>query len=124
MKHSNNELARMLIDSMTNRDFSAVEPYMSDDLRLNFPGAGTLEGKRRVLVFLNAMLRKYPGLVFKVTDVFSTDTRSCIVWINSGEDINGQAYENSGTTVIHYNKGKFVYLSDYFKDTSFRENSK
>jgi len=113
------KLAYALFDAMNKRQFTALEPSLSDDLVFDFPGAGQIEGRRRVLLFLNALLRKYPRLEFTVTDVFYEADRMCAVWSNKGVSSSGQPYSNQGVTLFLLSGDKVQFISDYFKDTSF-----
>ena len=113
------ELAELIFKAMNRRDFSILEPYLSGDILFDFPGTGRIEGIKRVLIFLKALLRKYPVLVFTVNEVIEGEDRLCAVWTNEGKDIDGNPYSNSGNTIIHLSEGKISFLSDYFKDTSF-----
>lgn len=121
MKRSKEEITSGIFSAMNSRDFSDVEPFMSDTMEFDFPGAGCISGKRRVLLFLNALLRKYPELIFSVSEIIIDDQRACAVWSNKGKDINKNHYENRGVTYIRFENDKIVFLSDYFKDTSFTE---
>ncbi len=92
---------------------------MAENVAFDFPGAGRIEGSKRVILFLKALLRKYRVLTFIVSDVIIDGDKACAVWTNSGEHIDGKPYSNSGVTLIRFNDDKIVFLSDYFKDTSF-----
>ncbi len=65
-----------------------------------------LVGSRRVLAFLRVLFRKYRRLDFHLHEVPIDGARAC-------------ALRNEGVTVIGLRDGKIVFLSDYFKDTSF-----
>jgi ketosteroid isomerase-like protein len=85
----------------------------------DFPGAGRICGPKKILTFLKALFRKYPRLKFTVEDILLEGDRACAVWSNEGEDSRGTPYRNCGMTLVHVAKGKIVFISDYFKDTSF-----
>ncbi len=108
-----------IFEAMNSRNFSVVEGHMTDKIEFDFPGAGKLAGKRRVLIFLNALLRKYPKLTFSVTETILGIDSACAIWTNEGKDLNGEPYRNRGITLIHFADNKISFLSDYFKDTSF-----
>ena len=113
------DLALELFKAMNSRSFDEIDQYFSDDLAFDFPGAGRIEGKKKVLIFLKAMLRKYPVLGFKVYEYFGDGEQVCVLWTNKGQNIAGEPYENSGVSIIHIEHGKIFFISDYFKDTSF-----
>ena len=91
-------------------------------MAFDFPGPGRIEGRKRVLIFLKALMRKYSSLTFKISDIIIEGNRSCAVWTNEGISVEGKPYKNSGITLIHFEDGKISFLSDYFKDTSFVGN--
>jgi ketosteroid isomerase-like protein len=72
-----------------------------------------------VLIFLKALLRKYPRLWFTVHEHISEQDRVCVVWSNEGSNSSGEAYENRGVTIVRFESGLIAGISDYFKDTSF-----
>lgn len=115
------DISRSVFEAMNTRNFSKLEKYMADDISFDFPGAGTINGKRKVLIFLNALLRKYPKLTFTVFDIIMDKEKVCIVWTNKGVGIKGESYDNSGMTLLHFSDGKLTFISDYFKDTSFTQ---
>jgi ketosteroid isomerase-like protein len=113
------EKASVIFKAMNTRDFSELEKIVSGDVVFDFPGAGRIEGYKRVIIFLKALLRRYPQLTFEVSEIITGSQRACVVWTNKGEDIEGNAYKNNGMTLLHFSEGKIKFISDYFKDTSF-----
>ena len=116
------ELAELLFKAMNRRDFSILESYLTRDVIFDFPGAGQIEGFKQVMIFLKTLLRKYPLLVFNLSEVIVDETRMCAIWTNEGKDIDGNPYSNSGNTILKLSEGKISFISDYFKDTSFANN--
>ncbi len=112
-------LSRTVFTALNTRDFSEFEKIVTDDVTLDFPGAGRIEGQRKVQVFMKALLRKYRRLEFTVTDVIADTKSAVVVWNNQGEHADGNPYANSGMTLICFREGKIEFISDYFKDTSF-----
>ncbi len=112
-------LTNGVFNAMNSRDFTELEKNVAENVAFDFPGAGRIEGSKRVILFLKALLRKYRVLTFIVSDVIIDGDKACAVWTNSGEHIDGKPYSNSGVTLIRFNDDKIVFLSDYFKDTSF-----
>lgn len=117
------DMARSIFTAMNTRNFSELESRITEDVVFDFPGAGRLEGNKRVLIFLKALLRKYPKLTFTVSEVLIDTQRACAVWTNEGENTEGIPYANSGITLIHFTNNKICFISDYFKDTSFVQTS-
>ncbi len=115
--------AESVFIAMNTRDFSKLEKIISVDIVFDFPGAGRIEGYQRVLIFLKALLRKYPELTFTVSEIIADKHRACAVWTNKGKDIEGNSYANSGITLLHFSEDKITLISDYFKNTSFVKTS-
>ena len=117
------ELAELVFKAMNARDFDIFETVITDDVVFDFPGAGRAEGDRRSLLLMRSILRKFPKLHFTVTESIVEGNRACVIWTNEGEDLQGNAYSNSGATFLHFRDNKICSLSDYFKDTSFIQSS-
>ena len=113
------QLALSVFNAMNSRDFSELERNVSDNGAFDFPGTGKIEGMKRVILFLKALLRKYPSLMFTVSEVLVDNHRACAVWTNKGASSSGQPYQNSGVTLLHFSDNRILFISDYFKDTSF-----
>jgi ketosteroid isomerase-like protein len=113
------DIARSIFNAMNTRDFSEFENFVSEDVVFDFPGAGRIEGYKRVIIFLKALLRKYPELKFTVSEIITDNQRACAVWTNEGEDTDGNPYSNGGITLLYFRGNKLTFISDYFKDTSF-----
>jgi len=113
------KLTLSVFNAMNSRDFSELEKNISENVAFDFPGAGRIQGARRVILFLKALLRKYPKLIFTVSEVLIDNEKACAVWTNAGENIEGKPYSNSGITLLHFGGEKIVLISDYFKNTSF-----
>ena len=119
MELSKKEMAQSVFDAMNNKDFSFASKIFDENIQFDFPGIGTVDGVRKVVVVLTALLRKYKKLHFIVSDIILEKERACVIWTNKGESLKEDLYENSGITLIHFSDDKIVLLSDYFKDTSF-----
>ena len=115
--------SRTFFDAMNSRDFSDLERHLAPDVTFDFPGAGDINGARRMLVFLKLLFRKYSRLVFTVKEVLSDSERACVVWTNEGSTAAGEPYRNRGVTIMHFSGNRIAALSDYFKDTSFSEKA-
>ena len=113
------ELITALFKAINTRDFSTIENQVTEDVSFDFPGAGRIEGAKRVFIFLKALLRKYKMLSFTVNEVLIDNNAACAIWTNKGEHIEGHDYANNGVTLFHFTGDKISFLSDYFKDTSF-----
>ena len=117
------ELAQSVFKAMNTRDFTIFENNITNDVAFDFPGAGRIEGNKRVIIFLKALLRKYKHLTFHVNEVIASDSKACVIWTNEGENIEGISYENRGITLFYFSEDKISFISDYFKDTSFVTSS-
>jgi len=111
--------AAVIFEAMNSRDLSLLDPHLSDDVRFDFPGSGVITGKKRVLVFLKALLRKYPDIAFSIQDVITGDDKFCVVWTNTARLDTPRPYRNSGITLVRCAGNRITFISDYFKDTSF-----
>lgn len=109
----------LIFEAMNTKNMAILEPVLSDDVVFDFPGAGQVAGKKRVMVFLKALLRKFPDIIFQVQDVIADHDKACIVWTNSARLDTSEPYRNSGVTLVHCDMGRITCISDYFKDTSF-----
>jgi len=118
---SNRELAKAIFTTMNSRDVSHLEQHLAEEAVFDFPGPGLIEGRRKILVFLKVLFRKYPRLEFSVQDIIVEGDRAYAAWTNEGEDKKGNPYQNRGVTFMRFSEGKIVFISDYFKDTSFVE---
>ena len=116
---TNKELAQSIFVALNSRNLATLEQYLSENARFDFPGVGTIEGRKKVVVFLKVLFRQYPRLVFAVEDIIAEGGQACAVWTNQGEDKKGNAYQNRGITLVRFSEGKIIFISDYFKDTSF-----
>jgi ketosteroid isomerase-like protein len=116
---SNRELAELVVTSMDKRDFTLYEKHVAEDAELDFPGAETVRGCRRIIVFLKAVLRKYPELKFTIENIIVDEAGAAVVWANKEKDKSGEPYSNRGITFVQMRDGKIILISDYFKDTSF-----
>ena len=117
------KMAEGVFHAMKQRDFEPFLETITDNLALDFPGVGITSSSRKTILVLKSILRKYPKLHFNISETIAESDRVCVVWTNEGVDINGQAYSNSGVTLIYFLNGKINFISDYFKDTSFVNNA-
>lgn len=113
------DLAQSIFKAMNERNLMTHERNLAEHAKFDFPGAGVIEGSKRIIIFLKALLRKYPRLVFSVVNIIIEHERLCIVWHNEGESSAGTLYENRGITLVHLASDKIMLISDYFKDTFF-----
>ena len=115
------ELVSGLFESMNSRDFSTFEAITTEDVSLDFPGPGRVEGRRRSLLILRSILRRFSRLTFTISETIIEDQSACVVWFNEGEYNDGTQYENRGVTLIQLKGNLIAGISDYFKDTSFTQ---
>ena len=116
---SNRALAELVVISLNKRDFTLYEKHVAEDAELDFPGSETVKGCRRTIIFLKAVLRKYPELKFTIENIIVDADGAAVVWSNKGKYKSGEPYSNCGITLVKMRDGKIVLISDYFKDTSF-----
>jgi ketosteroid isomerase-like protein len=112
-------IAVSVFDAMNTSEFSTFEKNAAENIQFDFPGIERIEGVKRVILFFKVLLRKYKNLKFNVNDVILGGKKACVVWTNRGEYKDGTNYENSGITLFHFTDDKVLFISDYFKDTSF-----
>jgi len=113
------QASNVIFEAMNSKNLAILEPYLAEDVTFDFPGSAQVVGKKRVLVFLKVLLRKYPDILFQVQDAIVDHDKVCIVWTNSARRDTDQPYQNSGLTLVNCNNGLIKSISDYFKDTSF-----
>lgn len=106
-------------DLLNKRDFDSLKEQLSPDVVFYFPGTNPLQGPNKVAQLMRIIYRKYPDLTFTVEDIIVQENKIAVAWENSGTDTQGNPYNNQGVTIIKIDKDKVVYLSDYFKNTSF-----
>ena len=117
------ELAQVVFKAMNSRDLSMAESLLHENVVFDFPGNGIMEGPKRVSLFIRVLLRKFPELTFTIKNVILDGDQACTVWTNNGKNLDGSLYENSGITLFHFSEGKITFMSDYFKNTSFVNQS-
>ena len=119
-KYNHRKTGLELFDAMNSAEFSQLQDCIDDDVEFDFPGVERIKGKKKVLVFLKVLLRKYKNLTFTVNDVLEGENKMVVIWTNKGNDALGAEYSNSGVSLFHFTpEGRINFLSDYFKDTSF-----
>ena len=108
---------RSFFHALNHGDFDALADCMSDDVRLDFPGArfgGSFQGRRRVLVFLRQNQRMFNcGLRFAVHWAAVSDGRAVAQWTNTGTMRDGSVYQNCGVTVFRFDGKVIVAIQDY-----------
>ena len=120
------DMAKRVFACMNSQNFESLKPVLSETIVFDFPGLQPVDGSRRVLVFLNALMRKYKDLTFNIAGILidEHENTACVVWANQGKHLTGDDYQNKGITFIRFSEDKISFLSDYFKDTSFVQITK
>lgn len=113
------DLVQILFAALNSRDLSSLERHLAEDAGFDFPGPGLISGRKKILLFLKILFRKYSRLTFSVAKIIAEQDCACALWTNDGEERTGKSYRNSGITFLQFKEGKIMFLSDYFKDTSF-----
>ena len=109
----------VIFEAMNTKNLSLLEPHLAEDVIFDFPGTDRVIGKKKVLIFLKALLRKFPDIIFQVQDVIADHDKACVVWTNSARLDSDQPYRNSVVTLVQCTDNLITFISDYFKDTSF-----
>jgi len=112
-------LAIKLMNAMNSRDLQEFEALLAESAVFDFPGPGKIEGRKRIITFLRVLFRRFPSLSFQVHNIVAHDDQACVIWSNTGENSSGMLYSNQGITHIQVKNAVIVWMSDYFKDTSF-----
>jgi len=111
--------SQAIFEALNTKNISLLEPFLAEDVCFDFPGTAQVVGKKRVLIFLKVLLRKFPDIVFDVQDVITGLDAACVVWTNRARLTTDQPYRNSGVTLVRCCNHRITFISDYFKDTSF-----
>ena len=120
---SNGDLTQIIFEAFNKRDLSELQHYLADDAVFDFPGTELLQGRKKILLFFKILFRKFPRLEFHIEEVIVDGDHACAVWSNEGENKEGHPYHNHGVTLVRMSEGKIVFMSDYFKDTSFTQSA-
>jgi ketosteroid isomerase-like protein len=99
------------------RDLVEAERLLAPRAELFFPKTQPMVGRDRILKFLKIFFRQYPELIFTVKRVIHQGDQAAVHWTNRGLSRRKEPYENEGATILEMEKGKIVYISDFFKDT-------
>lgn len=113
------ELVQMLFTALNSRDLAPLDCCLAEDAAFDFPGPGLISGRKKIILFFKILFRKFSRLTFSVSKIVAEEDCACAVWTNEGADRTGTPYNNRGITLLELKAGKIVFLSDYFKDTSF-----
>ena len=118
-KLTNGEIALGVFDAINQRNFQEFESYISSEIKFDFPGVEEIHGAKKVIIFFMILFRKYKTLEFRVIDIVEADQKACVMWENKGEENDGTLYSNKGLTWFYLKENQIIFMSDYFKDTSF-----
>jgi ketosteroid isomerase-like protein len=121
-KTVNRTIAETIFSALNSRDLSRLDEYLDEHATFDFPGASLIQGRKKIILFFKILFRKYPRLTFTVKETIVEGEGVCVLWTNTGTSKDGLAYNNRGVTIIHITDGKILFLSDYFKDTSFAQS--
>jgi ketosteroid isomerase-like protein len=116
---STQDLVQILFAALNSRDLSSLEHHLAEDASFDFPGPGLISGRKKILLFLKILFRKFNRLTFAVERIIHNQDCACVIWTNDGQKKTGEDYRNRGITFLQFEGGKIIFLSDYFKDTSF-----
>jgi len=116
----NKQLAINLFEGMNNRDMILVQKIINENIIFDFPGIEQIEGDKKFIVFLKLLHRKYKTLKFTIIEMLFDHDKACLIWTNEGKYLDDSDYNNRGVTLFHFENDKISFLSDYFKNTSFK----
>ena len=102
---------------LNEQDLVEAENLLAPGAELFFPKTRPMVGKNRILKFLKIFFRQYPELIFTVVRVILQEDHAAVHWTNRGTSRRKEPYENEGATILEMERGKIVYISDFFKDT-------
>jgi len=102
---------------LNEQDLVEANNLLAPQAELFFPKTQPMVGKDRILKFLKIFFRQYPELIFTVKRVIRQGDQAAVHWTNRGLSRREVSYENEGVTILEMEKGKIVYISDFFKDT-------
>lgn len=114
------DFIRKFFDMLNKKEFDTLKGHLTPGVVFHFPGTSPLHGPQKVTQLMRIIYRKYPDLTFHVQDIIAQEDKIAVTWENAGRDSSGKPYNNQGVTIMKIHQGKISYLSDYFKDTSFR----
>jgi ketosteroid isomerase-like protein len=119
IKTANRAIAETIFTALNNRDLSLLDNCLDEHATFDFPGTTLIKGRKKIITFFKILFRKYSRLTFTVKETLVEGEGVCVLWTNTGTSKDGLAYNNRGVTFVHITDGKILFLSDYFKDTSF-----
>jgi ketosteroid isomerase-like protein len=102
---------------LNEQDLVEANNLLAPQAELFFPKTQPMVGKDRILKFLKIFFRQYPELIFTAKRVIRQGDQAAVHWTNRGISRRKEPYENEGVTILEMEKGKIVYISDFFKDT-------
>ena len=53
------DLVQILFAALNSRDLSALEHHLTEDAGFDFPGPGLISGRKKILLFLKILFRKF-----------------------------------------------------------------
>jgi ketosteroid isomerase-like protein len=113
----NETMIRQFFSAFNAGDIETMRSMMTEKTVLYFPKTEPLAGAERICKFLMILLKRIPKLNFSIHRVIIQDHRAAVHWTNEGVSRKNDPYENEGMTLFEEENGKFVFISDFFKDT-------
>ncbi len=110
-------IASLFFDLLNQRDMTAFENLLAENVQLYFPKTKPLLGKERVIRFFSILFKRFPNLEFKVEGNVVQGPKAVVHWTNRGMRKNQEPYNNEGATWLEMKDGKVALISDFFKDT-------
>jgi ketosteroid isomerase-like protein len=110
-------IASLFFDLLNQRDMTAFENLLTENVEFHFPKTKPLLGKEMVIRFFNILFKRFPRLEFKVEGSVVQGPKAVVHWKNRGVRKDQEPYENEGATWLEMEDGKVAFISDFFKDT-------
>lgn len=97
-----------------------LEKWFTDESVIWIPPLKEISGKNRILALFRAIFKRYEKIEWHVSEIFHLGGDKYFYQTNSlGNRLGKGSYHNEICTIIQFSeKGKILYLSDYFKDTN------
>jgi len=116
-EEENKELARQMLQALTNADVDWVREHYADDFQIwvtgSLPFSGTND-KAGALAGMPAVLDLFPeGLVFTVKDMTAEGEKVAIEAISRGKTFRGDQYEQEYHFLMRARGGKIVEWKEY-----------
>ena len=111
------KMIRRFFKAFNERDRESMKSLLDEEAVLNFPKVEPMTGRKRILTFFSILFRQYPELLFQIQRIIIQGKQAAVHWTNQGVNRQNEPYENEGMTLFEEKEGRFIFISDFFKDT-------